>query len=123
MNLALSGFLKALHSELLIARYTMGAKLVVIVPSLLIALQFFFTKLGETGSAARDSLLGQSNFDELIANNAYGHFVDGLNTGLTLLGLLLVAQAAYSFSADRDSGALRHALIRCSSRRAVYWRN
>ena len=119
MNLAMTGFLKALRSELLVARHTLGAKLVVVLPSLFIVLQYLAVKLGETGSAARDSLLGQGSFDELIANNAWGYYVDGLNTGLTLLGLLLVAQAAYSFSMDRDSGALRHLLIRSSSRRAV----
>ena len=119
MSLAVTGFLKALRSELLVARHTLGAKLVVILPSLFILLQYLVVKLGETGSAARDSLLGQGSFDELISNNAWGHFVDGLNTGLTLLGLLLVAQAAYSFSMDRDSGALRHLLIRSSGRRAV----
>ena len=84
MNLAVKGFIKALRSELLIARYTLGAWLVVLLPSVFISLQFLVVKMSETGAAARDSLLGQGGFDAMIANNAYGHFVDGLSTGLTL---------------------------------------
>ncbi|MEE3011854.1 MAG: ABC transporter permease subunit, partial [Pseudomonadota bacterium] len=37
----------------------------------------------------------------------------------TLLFLLLVAQAAYSFSAEVENGTMRHQLIRCSSRRLI----
>ena len=115
----MNGFTAALRSELLVARHTLGARLVIIVPVILVLLQFLFTKLGEASSAARDNLLGSSSFDDQLANNAWGYFVDGLNTGLTVLGLLLVAQAAYSFSSDRDSGAIRHLIIRRCSRSAV----
>lgn len=115
----MNGFTAALRSELFVARHTLGARLVVVIPLILVLLQFLFTKLGEAGNAARDNLLGNSSFDDQLANNAWGYFVDGLNTGLTVLGLLLVAQAAYSFSSDRDSGAIRHLLIRRCSRSAV----
>ena len=115
----MKGMLTAFKAELFVSLHTLGGKLVVVVPSLLIAAQFFFVKLGETGAAARDSLVGGNDFDSLIAANAYGHFVDGLNNGLTILGLLLVAQAAYSFSSEKDTGALRHTLIRSSSRQAI----
>ncbi|MCG8415780.1 MAG: ABC transporter permease subunit [Pseudomonadales bacterium] len=115
----MNGFIPALKSELFVSLRTLGSKLVVLVPSLFVIAQYLLTKLRDTGAAARDSLLGASDFDAAMANNAYGHFVDGLDTGLTLLGLLLVAQAAYSFSGERDSGAIRHLLIRSSSRRAI----
>ncbi len=115
----MNGFVVALKSELFVSLRTLGSKLVVLMPSLFVVAQYLLTKLRDTGAAARDSLLGGSDFDAAMANNAYGHFVDGLDTGLTLLALLLVAQAAYSFSSDRDSGAVRHLLIRASSRRAI----
>lgn len=115
----MNGLLLALRSELFVARHTLGAKLVILVPSLLVVASFLLVKLGETTAAARDSLLGGSDFDAAIAANAWGHFVDGLDSGLTILGLLLVAQAAYSFSTERDTGAVRHLLIRGSSRLAI----
>ena len=63
--------------------------------------------------------MNSNDFDDAIANNAWGHFVDGLDTGITLLFLLLIAQAAHSFSAELENSALRHQLIRCSSRRLI----
>ena len=115
----MNGFLIALRSELFVALHTLGSKLVVFMPALLVLIQYLLSKLRDTGTAARDSLTGTANFDAEVANNAYGHFVDGLDTGITLLGLLLIAQAAYSFSGERDSGAIRHVLIRSSSRSAI----
>lgn len=115
----MKGFQLALRSEWFIAARTLGTKLVILVPSLLVLVSFLLTKLGETGAAARDSLLGSSDFDAAVNGNAWGHFVDGLDSGMTVLGLLLVAQAAYGFSSDRDTGAIRHLLIRSSSRLAI----
>ncbi len=115
----MNGLLRALRAELFIAARTMGARLVLVVPSALVILSFLLVKLGETGTAARNSLLGEADFESSIAVNAWGHFVDGLDSGLTVLGLLLVAQAAYSFSSERDSGAIRHLLLRSSSRLAI----
>ncbi len=115
----MNGFLAALRTELFVARHTLGARLVILLPVALVFLQYVFTKLGEAGETARDNLLGNNSFDDQLANNAWGYFVDGLTTGLTVLSLLLVAQAAYSFSADRDTGAIRHLVIRSSSRSAI----
>lgn len=115
----MNGFLAALRAELFVARHTLGARLVILLPVALVFLQYVFTKLGEAGETARDNLLGNTSFDDQLANNAWGYFVDGLTTGLTVLSLLLVAQAAYSFSADRDTGAIRHLVIRSSSRSAI----
>ena len=115
----MKGFLIAFRSELFVSLRITGSKLVVLIPSLLVLVQLLLTRVGDAGAAATESLLGRTDFDLAMAGNAYGHLVDGLDTGLTLLGLLLVVQAAISFSAEKDSGALRHLLIRNCSRRAV----
>ncbi len=116
----MQGFTSALRAELFVAVRTMPARLIVIMPALIVLLRLLIEKLSQSGNEARDALLGQSSFDDGIASsNAYGHFVDGLATGLTLLGLTLVAYAAWILASDRDSGALRHVLIRRSSRPAL----
>ena len=117
--MSLSSLIQALRSEFYVARYALGARLLILLPSAAAAFQFIASKISDTGTAARDSLMNSNSFDDAIANNAWGHFVDGLDTGITLLFLLLVAQAAHSFSAELESGALRHQIIRCSSRRLI----
>ncbi|MEX0964503.1 MAG: ABC transporter permease subunit [Pseudohongiellaceae bacterium] len=115
----MNGLRIALRSELFIALRSFASKLIVLAPTLLASAQLLLVKLTETGQQARDSLLGGASFEDSIANNAYGFFVDGLSTGLIMLGLLLVAQAAYSFSYERDIGSIRHILIRRVSRSSV----
>lgn len=115
----MNGLLVAIKSELFVALRTFASKLIVTAPALIAAAQLLLVKLTEAGQQARDSLLGDSGFEQSVANNAYGFFVDGLSTGLTMLGLLLVAQGAYSFSFDRDIGSIRHILIRRVSRSSV----
>ena len=117
--MSLSSLMQALRSEFYVARYALGARLLIFIPSAAAAVQFMASKIADTGTAARESLMNSVSFDDVTANNAWGHFVDGLDTGITLLFLLLVAQAAYSFSAEVESGTLRHQLIRCSSRRLI----
>ncbi len=112
----MNGLLVAIKAELFIAMRTFASKLIVLAPALIAAVQLFIVKLGETGQQARNNLLGASEFDRAIGSNAYGFFVDGLSTGLTILGLLIVAQAAYSFSYERDIGSIRHLFIRRVSR-------
>lgn len=115
----MNGLLTAVRSEIFVALRTFASKFIVFAPALLVLLQILIVKITETGQQARDNLLGNSNFDDAIASNAYGYYVDGLSTGLTMLGLLLVAQAAYSFSYERDIGSLRHLLIRRISRTSL----
>lgn len=115
----MNGLLVAIRCELFVALRTFSSKLIVLAPALLAAAQLLLVKLTEAGQQARDSLLGGSSFEDSIANNAYGFFVDGLSTGLTMLALLLVAQGAYSFSYERDIGSIRHTLIRRVSRSSV----
>ena len=115
----MNGLLVAIKSELFVALRTFASKLIVAAPAMVAAAQLMLVKLTEAGQQARNSLLGESGFEQSVANNAYGFFVDGLSTGLTMLGLLLVAQGAYSFSYDRDIGIIRHILIRRVSRGSV----
>ena len=115
----MNGLLVAIKSEIFVALRTFASKLIVTAPALVAAAQLMLVKLTEAGQQARDSILGGSSFEQSVANNAYGFFVDGLTTGLTMLGLLLVAQGAYSFSYDRDIGSIRHLLIRRVSRRSM----
>ena len=112
----MNGLMVSLRAELFVSLRSFAAKLIVFGPALLVALQFFLVKLSETGEATRNSLSGSDSFDEAAANNAYGYYVDGLSTGLTMLALLLVGLAAYGFSFERDTGAIRHLLIRRISR-------
>ncbi len=115
------GFGKAFKAELYVAVRTMPARLIIIVPALIVFARLLVEKITQSGTEAREALMGQSTgFDGSTAgSNAYGHFVDGLSTGLTVLSLTLVAYAAWSFASDRDTGALRHVLIRQASRRAL----
>ena len=115
----MNGLLVAIKSEIFVALRTFASKLIVTAPALVAAAQLMLVKLTEAGQQARDSILGGSSFEQSVANNAYGFFVDGLTTGLTMLGLLLVAQGAYSFSYDRDIGSIRHLLIRRVSRHSM----
>ena len=115
----MNGFFVALKSEMFIARHTLSSKLIVIAPALIIILQNLLLWVTTTGQEARDNLLGNTSFDEVVSINAYGYFVDSMSTGLTILGLLLTAQAAYSFSYERDTGLVRHLLIRRVSRAAL----
>ena len=117
--MSMPSLIQALRSEFFVARYALGTRLLIFLPSAAAAVQFMASKIADTGTAARESLMNSVSFDDVTANNAWGHFVDGLDTGITLLFLLLVAQAAYSFSAEVESGTLRHQLIRCSSRRLI----
>ena len=116
----MQGYVRALRSELFVAARTMPARFIVLMPAVIVFARLLLQKITQSGTEARESLLGQSSFgDSNVANNAYGYFVDGLITGLTLISLTLVAYAAWSFASDRDTGALRHVLIRSASRRAL----
>lgn len=110
----MNGFLAALKAELFVAVRSNSARLLVLLPSLIVLARVLIVKLSETGQVARDALLGQGQAD--TGSNAWGPFVDGFSTGLTLLSLSLVAYAAWTFANERDSGALRHLVIRRVSR-------
>jgi|TARA_B100001939_G_scaffold124119_1_gene107651 ABC-type transport system involved in multi-copper enzyme maturation permease subunit len=108
----MNGFMTALRSEIFVAKHTFVSKLALIFPALIVVTQNFFSWVADTGNSARNNLISGGSFDEVIASNAYGYFVDSINTGITMLALLMVCIAAHSFSYDRDSGFVRHILIR-----------
>ncbi len=116
----MDGFVIALRAELYVALRSNSTRLVVLLPALISALQLLLVSFRSAGEQARDALSGQG-FGQGAAEgaDAWGALVDAMSTGLTLTGLTLVAYAAWSFAGDKDSGALRHLLIRRVSRRAL----
>ena len=102
----------AIKAELFIARYSLGARLVVIAPLILACIQLIMAALGDASAATQQALLGA----EAVPSNGYGNWVDSLVTGFIAQSLLITGVSAHSFAADRDLGALRHPLIRLSSR-------
>jgi hypothetical protein len=113
-----NGFVAALKAEIYVALRSNSTRLLVLLPSLIVIARAIVVRLTETGQQAREALLGQEA-EAVTGSNAWGHFVDSFSTGLTLLSLTLVAYAAWTFASDRDSGALRHVLIRRASRPAL----
>ncbi len=111
--------LAALRLELFLARYSLAAKITVLAPALVCLARYVLVWLNQAGDQARAGLLGADDFALAQSQNAYGHFVDGVNTGLMILALLLVAVAAHDFSSERDNGAIRHVLIRRAGRASI----
>lgn len=107
----------SLRAELYVALRSNAARMLVLLPTLIVVARAIVVRLFETGQQARDALMGQDG--PAVAGNAWGHFVDSFSVGLTMLGLVLVAYVAWSFASERDSGALRHVLIRSASRDGV----
>lgn len=115
----MSNLLAALRLELFLSRYSLAAKIVLLAPALVCLARFLLVWLNQAGQQARAGLIGADSFALAQARNAYGHFVDGMNTGLTILALLLVGLAAYDFSSERDIGSIRHVLIRRAGRSSI----
>jgi ABC-type transport system involved in multi-copper enzyme maturation permease subunit len=116
----MNGLVTAFKAELYIALRSNSNRMAILLPSIVVLIQHSLTKVQETGQMARDALLNDSGFgasDPPIT--AYAYFVDGLSNGMTILALFLVALCAYSFAYDRDTGLLRHLLIRRVSRTNV----
>ena len=112
----MNGLGVALRADLYVAARSNAARMLVLLPALIVMARAIIVKLSESGQQARDALMGQ---DSAISANAWGHLVDSFSMGLTLLGLMLAAYSAWSFASERDSGALRHVLIRSASRGGV----
>lgn len=110
-------FIVALKAELYIAMRSNSRRIAILLPGLIVGCQLLLTRLREAGEVARDAVFDSTGFGaEVPVATAYGYFVDGVGTGLTLLVLILVALSAYTFAYDRDTGLLRHLLIRRFSR-------
>lgn len=115
----MNGLIIAIKSELFQGIRSFSSKLIVFAPALITTLQLLIVSIGQTSGDARDALTGGNGFESALESNAYGYFVDGLLTGLIILGLLLVALSAHSLSNDRETGVIRHLLIRRCSRSSV----
>ncbi|MBC52715.1 MAG: hypothetical protein CMQ34_02650 [Gammaproteobacteria bacterium] len=116
----MDAFITALRAELYVALRSNSTRLVVVLPALISSVQLLLLSFRSAGEQAREALSGQGFGQTSVAGaDAWGALVDAMSTGLTLTGLMLVAYAAWSFAGDRDSGALRHLLIRRVSRRAL----
>ena len=115
----MSNLLAALRLELFLARYSLAAKITVLAPALVCLARYVLVWLNQAGEQARAGLIGADDFVLTQSQNAYGHFVDGVNTGLMILALLLVAVAAHDFSGERDNGSIRHVLIRRAGRASI----
>lgn len=116
----MDGFITALRAELYVALRSNSTRLAVLFPAIISGLQLLLTSFRSASEQARDALSGQG-FGQVQVDGAeaWGALVDAMSTGLTLIGLTLVAYAAWSFAGDKDSGALRHLLIRRVSRPAL----
>lgn len=114
----MNGFPTALRAELFVALRSLPARVTVALPAIAVLIQLVLSRLRGAGQQAREAFPGQGGAD-FAAGNAWGHYVDSLLTGLTLLSLAMVAYTAWTFASERDSGAIRHLLIRASSRRAL----
>lgn len=115
----MSSFIIALRSELFVTTRSLAARLVILVPSLIVIAQLTLLKISNLSAQAQSAMLGQQSSSDNMANNAYGFFVDGLSTGLTLVFLTMTTYAAFSFANDRDTGVVRNLVIRRISRPAL----
>jgi len=86
----MNALLATLRAELYVARRSTTAWLLVLLPAFAVVLRACIVKLAESGQAARDALLGGGD-EPVLASNAWGPFVEGFATGLSLLSLSLVA--------------------------------
>ncbi|MGJ8688029.1 MAG: ABC transporter permease subunit [Gammaproteobacteria bacterium] len=107
----MKGFIAALKAEIYVTLRSQSARIIFVLPTLIILVRAVVVKLSESGQQARDALLGQGD-DLATGSNAWGQLVDSFSVGLTFLTLSLLAYAAWTFANDRDTGAIRHALIR-----------
>jgi ABC-type transport system involved in multi-copper enzyme maturation permease subunit len=117
----MNGFMTALRAEMYVALRSNSTRLVVVLPGLICALQLLLMGFRSATEEARGALMG-GGFGQsasIEGADAWGSLVDAMSTGLTVIGLTLVAYAAWTFAGDKDTGVLRHLLIRRVSRRAL----
>ena len=111
----MKGFLAALKAEIYVTLRSNSARIILLLPTLIILVRAIVVKLSESGQQARDALLGQGDLAP-TGSNAWGQLVDSFSVGLTFLTLAMLAYAAWTFANDRDTGVIRHILIRRVSR-------
>jgi len=109
-----NGFLTAIRTELYVMCRGIGVWFLIILPALAATIQLTLVKLSTLSPSLQDA--GDEALDSV---SGYGFMVDGMSTGLMLLNLIFIGYAAYAFANDRDSGVIRHLIIRRISRRAL----
>ncbi|MDX1491870.1 MAG: ABC transporter permease subunit [Pseudohongiellaceae bacterium] len=115
----MNGFKAAFRAELFVMLHNNAARFLLVMPAIAVIIRAIAVKLSDNARQAQQSLSGGRSFEDIASSNAWGHLVDSLSIGLTLLSLSLVAYAAWSFSSDRDNGALRHVVIRTTNRMGI----
>ena len=112
-EISLKRFLIALNSEVYATLRMRSAWLLVIIPSLAIIIRMIILKISALTDSTRSRILGQT---PNAGDNGFGNLVDAMSSGITLIYLIFVGYAAFSFAIDRDHGVVRHLVIRQVSR-------
>lgn len=126
----MQGLLTAIKAEMFVFAHSRAIQFLCVIPALVAAVQLVLVRSLAASSDARAALMGTEasgggggfgggGFGNVEGADAWGALVDALGTGLTLISLILIAYAAWSFASDRDQGVLRHLLIRRVSRPAL----
>ena len=126
----MQGLLTAIRAEIYVFTRSRSIQLLCGIPALVAAVQLLLVRSLAASNDARAALMGTEaadggggfgggGFGNVEGADAWGALVDALGTGLTLISLILIAYAAWSFANDRDLGVLRHLLIRRVSRPAL----
>ena len=123
----MQGLMTAIRAEIFVFTHSRSIQLLCVIPALVAAVQLVLVRSLAASNEARAALMGTQTTDDFGGGgfgnvegaDAWGALVDALGTGLTLISLILVAYAAWSFASDRDQGVLRHLLIRRVSRPAL----
>jgi ABC-type transport system involved in multi-copper enzyme maturation permease subunit len=126
----MQGLLTAIRAEIYVFTRSRSIQLLCVIPALVAAVQLLLVRSLAASNDARAALMGTEaadggggfgggGFGNVEGADAWGALVDALGTGMTLISLILVAYAAWSFASDRDQGVLRHLLIRRVSRPAL----
>lgn len=126
----MQGLLTAIRAEIYVFTRSRSIQLLCVIPALVAAVQLLLVRSLAASNDARAALMGTETadggggfggggFGNVEGADAWGALVDALGTGMTLISLILVAYAAWSFASDRDQGVLRHLLIRRVSRPAL----
>lgn len=111
----MGSFAVALRSELYLALRGRGLRVLLVIPAAAAVLRIALGELQSVTEQAREALRGGAAV-AAVELNAHASFVDGSLTGLILAYLMIVALAAHGVASDRDTGIIRHLLIRRVSR-------
>ncbi len=126
----MQGLLTSIKAEIFVFAHSRAIQLLCVIPALITAAQLVLVRSLAASSDARAALMGSDSASggfgggfgsagNIEGADAWGALVDALGTGLTLISLIVIAYAAWSFASDRDLGVVRHLLIRRVSRPAL----